>query len=176
MTTRNCISWQRTEPKGNQSILREKGFTLSLSTISRKLKRMNIGRKKLKLLPDIDSAEQRVVPQRYVTVIKEIPDEKIFFLDETGFNLHTTGSYGYSPLHLPAIRKVSKSRGKNISMIALISNKKIERYRLEEVITIALSYLEFFKDLFVNEIIKGGDSVICDNVAFHNANEVSKFF
>ena len=71
---------------------------------------------------------------------------------------------------------MSKSRGNNISIIALISNKKIERYRLEEVITIALSYLEFFKDLFVNEIIKGGDSVICDNVAFHNANEVSKFF
>ena len=140
--------------KGIQSILREKGFNLSQSSISRKLKRMNIGRKKLKLLPDIDSAEQRVVPQRYVTVIKEIPDEKIFFLDETGFNLHTTGSYGYSPLHLPAIRKVSKSRGKNISMIALISNKKIGRYRFEGGAINAKSYLEFLKELFFNEIIK----------------------
>ena len=135
---------------------------------------MNFGRKKLKLLPDIDSAEQRFVRQSYAIEIKQIPVEKLFFY-ETRSNIHTSGSYGDSSVNFRAIRK-GRSPEEEISMIALILNKKLKRYRLEEVITIAMSYLEFLKELFVNEIIKGGDSVICDNVAFHNANEVSKFF
>ena len=68
---------------------------------------MNIGRKKLKLLPDLDSAKERFVRQQYVMEIKEIPDEKLFFIDETGFDLHTSDSYSDSPVLLPAIRKVS---------------------------------------------------------------------
>ena len=60
-------------------------------------------------------------------------------------------------------------------MIALISNKKIEGYRLEEGAINAKSYLEFLKELFVSEITKGGDTFICNNVAFHDANEVIKF-
>jgi hypothetical protein len=43
------------------------------------------------------------------------------FLDETGFNLHTTRNYGWSPTNSPLHIDVQANKGQNTTLLAAIS-------------------------------------------------------
>jgi hypothetical protein len=44
------------------------------------------------------------------------------FVDEAGFNSHQTGSRGWSKVGEPAVAKIPKNKGVNISIIGCISS------------------------------------------------------
>jgi len=54
-----------------------------------------------------------------------VPDGNLLFLDETGFKLHTSRKFGYSPKNIPAFTLVPANRGRNISLLAIISSEKV---------------------------------------------------
>ena len=39
--------------------------------------------------------------------IRQIENSRLLYLDETGFNLHTSANYGYSPKNMEEVRMIS---------------------------------------------------------------------
>ena len=50
---------------------------------------------------------------------------RLFYLDETGFNLHTSDHYCYSPKNMEAVTIIPANIGRNISLLSIISTKGI---------------------------------------------------
>ncbi|KCZ81392.1 hypothetical protein H312_01147, partial [Anncaliia algerae PRA339] len=60
--------------------------------------------------------------------IENISNDRLIFLDETGFNIHTNKTYGYSLKNTPAILESPANKGKKVCLIAAISNKGLLAY------------------------------------------------
>ncbi|WUR04949.1 DDE-3 domain-containing protein [Vairimorpha necatrix] len=92
------------------------GVNLTISSISKKLKKLGITRKRVSIIPvernSLDKLNKRSI---YAAEISRYSVENLVFLDETGFNAHTTRSYGYSEKNTKAYKNVPANRGQNIS-------------------------------------------------------------
>uniref|UniRef100_A0A0N5BMI8 Arg_repressor domain-containing protein n=2 Tax=Strongyloides papillosus TaxID=174720 RepID=A0A0N5BMI8_STREA len=91
--------------RGIQEKLKEENIHLAQYQISLFLKEMKITRKRLKKKPATIVSPQLIEARKnYARTVRGIPDHYLLFLDETGFNLHTTNNYGYSPVNIDAYR------------------------------------------------------------------------
>ncbi|XP_065678524.1 uncharacterized protein LOC136093441 [Hydra vulgaris] len=57
----------------------------------------------------------------FASEINGVSNEKLIYLDETEFNVHTNSTYGYSLKGTPAILQSSANRGNNLSLICAVS-------------------------------------------------------
>lgn len=112
--------------KGVAETLSLSGIVRSQSFISKSLKKMEITRKRLSLIL-IERNSPRVIDTRssYCAELNEISLERLIFLDETGFNLHTANHYGYSPKNTKAFLAVKANRGINQSLMCAIDKNGI---------------------------------------------------
>lgn len=112
--------------KGMISKLNQSNIQMAQSTVSILLKKMNITRKRLIIIADKKN-DLITIEKRHPFAIsyRRYQDQDLLYLDETGFNLHSTRSYGYSPVNVPA-RVVKKAgKGKNVTFLCLLSSREI---------------------------------------------------
>ena len=75
---------------------------ISQSSVCNTLKKLDLSRKRVKKVADKTITPQLIALRRaYSLNLRTIPMDKLFFLDETGFNFHTSRNYGYSPINVP---------------------------------------------------------------------------
>lgn len=161
--------------KGIADQLIQSGTPVSQATICKNLKKIGMTRKKLKKIKDVNNPIQMMQRQQYAAEVSLIDDNNIFFIDETGFNLYTSFSHGYSPKKLEAMITVPKSKGRNISLLAVISKRKIECFKIEEGAFNSDKYLDFLVQLVSNNILPKNCYLIADNVPFHKSTNVVNF-
>lgn len=159
---------------GVSDILRSQGIHKSHVTVSRCLKKLRITRKVLTKVPE-DRNSQRVIDLRYNygRMMENVRLDKLVFLDETGFNLHSSKTYGYSLINTKAVMTVPTNRGQNISVLAAISTNQIICHKicqgafngdlLKEFINVQLA--EYFD-------LNPGSTLVMDNCRFHHRNDV----
>ncbi|KAF7684872.1 hypothetical protein CDIK_4379 [Cucumispora dikerogammari] len=118
---------------GMKFLLEKDNIIRSQPTISRSLKRMNISRKILSRVPS-NKNSPRVLELRYsyARECELFSSENFVYLDETGFNLHTTTNYGYSLVNTKAFVNVVLNRGQNISLLAAISSREIVGFDIQQ--------------------------------------------
>jgi len=104
-----------------------------------------------------------------------ISNDNLFFLDESGFNLHTSANFGYSPINTDAYRTVPKNRGKNISLLLMISFSAIVKSELVLGSFNSSLYLSFLVNAINSRILNPGNVLVCDNVNFHKSPEVVEY-
>ncbi|KAF7685451.1 hypothetical protein CDIK_3800 [Cucumispora dikerogammari] len=100
---------------------------------------------------------------------------KILFLDESGFNLHTSINYGYFMVSKDAILYQPASKSQNISLCSIISSNGVENYKL---IDGAYNRDEFMRFLVVcseKKIFNQNPILVMDNVRFHHCEEILFF-
>ena len=131
-TAKSGISWVMIivwHKKGvNKSYL-----LISLFLKSIEFKAAGLIRKRLKKRSNVrltdKNKEQR---QIFCFEILGLRTRQIYFLDESGFNLHTSINYGYSLANEEAILHQSASRGRNISLCCMISSSGVEKFEITE--------------------------------------------
>ena len=102
-------------------------------TISRKLSKMQISRKRLTLVPKQRNTEDKKDMRAiYACELGRISDSNLVFLDETGFNKHTTRSYGYSLINTKAHLNVDDNKGTNISLMCAIDDSGLLFYQYKQ--------------------------------------------
>ena len=107
----------------------EQNIYVSQPTTSLYLRKLNISRKRLKKVSfNANSVENEMRRRVYAREIYSLRNKTLLFLDETGFNLHTSSHYGYSSINSDAVKAVPGNRGKNLSFVALISIRNILSY------------------------------------------------
>ena len=155
--------------KGIGTKLKAEGLQISQPTISNILSRNEITRKRLVKKSDkVISPE--VLKQRKVfsMELRRIPNNRILYLDETGFNLHTTSHYGYSPKNVSAVRLVPANRGRNISLLAITSSTGILHHKMIDGAYNTQSFICFLKECLEKGILSTNKIIIMDNVKFHH--------
>uniref|UniRef100_A0A0K0FSR0 DDE_3 domain-containing protein n=1 Tax=Strongyloides venezuelensis TaxID=75913 RepID=A0A0K0FSR0_STRVS len=65
----------------------------------------------------------------YARTVRGIPDHYLLFLDETGFNLHTTTNNGYSSVNINAYRLFPANRQRNVSLMTFFSTNGVFHHK-----------------------------------------------
>ena len=122
---------------GNDNSLNLKGCQkkltrrVSLPQLLRDFKASRLTRKRIKKKASVlltqSNMEQRLL---FSSNISGKLSKEYLFLDESGFNLHTSNNYGYFPVAEDAALYQPASRDRNVSMCGIISNSGVEHYKL----------------------------------------------
>ncbi|KAF7685228.1 hypothetical protein CDIK_4023 [Cucumispora dikerogammari] len=153
------------------------GTTLSQSAVSRKLKDYQLTRKKLTLVP-AERNSPRIIEVRfnYAREISLYQTSQLVFLDETGFNLHTSSNYGYSFVNTKAFRTVPANRGINISLMCSISTNEVVGYKIQDGAYSGNLFISYLNETIVLYFRKHSDAVLVMNdCRFHYRQDVKQF-
>lgn len=154
--------------------LSQNGISISASTISRYLKSMDMTRKRLTVVPTERNSDRTIDRrQEFCRRMNNIQDENLVFLDETGFNLHTKKSYGYSLKNTKCFLSVPANRGKNISLMMAINSRGTVAYELKEGAYNGNLFIDFINNkLKVYFQNNPTDVLVMDNCSFHHRHDV----
>ncbi len=148
----------------------EAGVAVSQPTVSRLLKKLSITRKRLSLVP-VERNTPNAIQGRQVfgQMIRQIPDDRLVFLDETGFNLHTSMYYGYSFKNSKAFKTVPANRGRNVSVLCAIDVNGIVGYKILQGSFDANSFKNFMCELITMNPELRQKIFVMDNAKIHHA-------
>jgi len=163
--------------KGIQKSLEAENILISQSSISLCLRKLEITRKRLQKVSE-RVLSPAVIAQRKSFSLKyrNVPNSRLLYLDETGFNLHTMCKYGYSPKNIPAKYTVPANRGRNISLLTIISNDAILHSKLILGPYNSVLFLEFLNECHERNIFGKEKIILMDNVKFHKTQCIKDFF
>lgn len=110
--------------EGISDRLRDFNIFKKKSTVHNTLKSMKYKRKRLRPVA-YERNSERVIADRevYCRELMEMADKDLFYLDESGFNLHTSAHYGYAPPNETPRILVPGNRGRNISLLSVLSSE-----------------------------------------------------
>ncbi|KAM0681938.1 hypothetical protein COBT_004104 [Conglomerata obtusa] len=84
-------------------------------------KDMNYSRKLMKLVPlRRNTDDMKNLRAQFASEIRNIQDNQLIYLDETGLNLHMAPKYGYSRANTKCYKTVQNSKGINVSLLCVI--------------------------------------------------------
>ena len=102
-------------------------------------------------------------------------NRRILFLDESGFNLHTSINYGYSPKNQDAFLFQPASKGKNLSLCAIINCTGILNSKIIDGAYNKENFLNFLVESSQKNIFENRPVVILDNVRFHHCENIKSY-
>jgi transposase len=147
----------------------------SASTVSRNLKAMMFTRKRLKtIVSERNSAWVITARSIYATHMSNIPDADLVFIDETGFNLHTSAGYGYAPIGETPWINVPTQRGRNVSLIAAISISGILSFSIVSGAFNTLRMVQWCQESLLPSIMGRRVVFVMDNASFHHSTTVAE--
>lgn len=155
--------------KGMALKLERNNIKVSQSCISKNLKKLRITRKRIKKVYN-KVTESNLINQRREFSIKyrNVTNERLIYLDETGLNLHSVQNYGYSPAN-SSLSIAVPVRKANVSSLVLISNNGIMNHKIVEGTFNSGLFVEFFEDCLRKGIVFEGKKIIMDNARIHKS-------
>jgi transposase len=149
----------------------------SKSVISRHIKNINYTRKRLSIVPQERNAERTLDNRQiYAREVDNISDGNLIFLDETGFNLHLTKNYGYSPVNSKCYITVPGNKNTNISLLLAIKINGVVGYQIKEGGFNGDDLINFFRNkLLVHFNNFRNDILVMDNCRFHHRHDVKEY-
>lgn len=149
----------------------------SNSTISRKLKKLGITRKRLSIIPEERNTQERIVERlQYANDLLRYSNANLVFLDESGFNEHIKRAYGYSLKNQKAVINLRANRGKNISLLCAIDINGVVAYETKFGSFNSVTFLNFLSNKIVPYFNLFPEKVlVMDNVRFHHTHAVKNF-
>jgi transposase len=169
LKTEPLLEYLREHP---DAYLREIGdhFGCTNSAVYQRLKYLNIKRKKKTFLYKERDEEKR---QAYLEKIKNIPPEKLHYVDESGIEEHLVREYARAP-HNDRIygEKFGKKFARQ-NVIAALNRKKIVAPMGYRCNCDAELVETWFETMLIPEL-SPGDVVVIDNAPFHNKTRLKK--
>ena len=158
--------------------LSKERLAASQPTVCRILKSAGYSWKKLVRVPSSRNLDANIAARKeYADMISEIPDEMLVFLDETGFNLHTCPSRGYSLIGTEARQIVPANRGRNVSLMCAISVHGVLAFELIVGPYDSAKFCNFIKERLVPAMTTNnlqGACVVMDNCRIHKTDAVQR--
>jgi len=158
---------------GIQEKLKQDNIHITQARISQIISNIQFSRKRLKRVSEKVITKDMINERYHYSVrINSLTNENILYLDESGFNLHATNNYGYSPINVDAIRHVPANKGRNVSLLALISKTKFEKWQIINGAYDSQMLLDFLKNCIEQNIITQSNYIIMDNARIHHSRVV----
>ena len=150
------------------------GILLDRSTISKKIKKIGISRKRLSFLPVERNSEQNINARAvYANEVLRLDYNNLVFLDETGFNKHTFRTYGYSKVNSKAYFSAAGNRGTNNSVLCVIGINGLISYEIQQGAYNSQRINTFITTHLVPYFRENPNKVlVMDNARFHHSREI----
>ena len=159
--------------KDAKEILSNFGINLSKSELSRIVKSSGLTRKRLKKKAAVTLNESHKQKKAfYASNLLGKRNYTLIFLDESGFNLHLSNSYGYSMADTDAVITVRPSRGQNISLCAMLAPTGICHYRIIDGPYNSVIFKELLEESIELNLFSENSLIIMDNVRFHHSSTI----
>ena len=141
------------------------------------LKELGYTRIRLKRIPAIqNSAETLDARVLYCRIISVVEDRRLYFLDETGFNPHTSTTYGYALANQDPYITVPINRGQNVSVLTVIYVTGLVSFSVMQGAVdreTLVSYLE--DEMYPRMPSAEGAVLVMDNARIHHGNDVTRW-
>lgn len=143
----------------------------SIRSLRSDLKALGLTRKMVREIP-IERNIPRILNTRqvYARFLRNKPNELIFFLDESGFNLHTGPRYGYAMRGESPSLQVPGNREKNQSLLVCIGVDGIVDWQQTIGSYNAEKFANFLRDL--RPLLPENSILIMDNAKAHHGTDV----
>lgn len=163
-----------TQKEMSQKVFETCHVQLAQPTISKKLTKIGITRKRLSKVPFERNSEERLNARSiYATEISRMSDKNLIFLDETGFNEHTVRKYGYSPRNTKAYINVPANKNINRSLMVAINTNGIVAYDYRLSGYKSEHFIIFINTKLAKHFRRNPQHVlIMDNAPFHKSRQV----
>ncbi len=165
----------------NELAKRDPPISISVSTISRILKRMEWTKKRLRHDPERRNDDDVITQRREVALeLLRVHRKRIVFLDETGANLRTVPLYGWSKKGVPASIVVPSAPGRNVTLLAAIHCEGVLAYDVFDGATNVQNFLKFCRMKLIpkckTKFMRGARAekpiLLMDNLAVHKHDDV----
>ncbi|KAG0441079.1 hypothetical protein DMUE_1310 [Dictyocoela muelleri] len=97
---------------------------------------------------------------------------QFLYFDESGFNLHISNNYGYLMPNTDAVLSVVPSRGRNISLCAILSTSGLIDFTLVDVSFTSALFCDFIHGCAIRRSISSNTLIIMDNASIHHTRDV----
>ena len=161
-----------------KQILEQENVFLSKSTPCRVARREWLSNQKILLKPEVVFTE-RIGDLRhdYAGEVDGLFDEELWFLDETGFNLHVAPLRCWSVVGDTPVETVAPSKGQNMSLLMCISSDGIRPFELKDWAYRSTEFVTFIQELAeqFQEVQTGRACLVMDNARIHHAREAREY-
>ena len=152
--------------------LHNEGVDVSRSTVYRMAQSQHISHQMIVPKPAAVFT-RRITQQRfdYATRVNDKPDQELWFLDESGFNLHVAPLRCWSVVGVTPVEAVPVNRGKNVSLLMLIAPDGIVFYETKQGAFNGSDFVLFLEALAARfrEVRNGDVCLVMDNARIHHA-------
>ena len=111
----------------------------------------------------------------YARNFLKLRSKEILFLDETGFNLHTSNNYGYSEKGVSPVLFVPPSKGQNLSACCIISRSGLLSYELIDGGFNGEAFMNFIVSNINSGVLKKNSILVLDNAPIHKTTVLKEF-
>jgi hypothetical protein len=133
--------------------LQDSNINASPSQCFRILRDMNYSHKIMTLVPvRRNSDDIKNLRALFASEIRNINDNQLVYIDETGFNLHMAPKYGYSPINTKCYKTVPNSKGINVSLLCAIDLNGILAYDIKVGSFNTENFINFIDEKIPNNI------------------------
>jgi transposase len=149
------------------------GVTVSISAMSRALRRMGISRKKKTLYdPKRQTANVALRTNEYFAKLSQLDQKQLIFIDEMGATQNLVSHYGRAQIGQRAFGPKPSARGQRINTIGALSSDGLEATMCFEGTLTSAVFLVFLTQ-FMLPVLKPGQTLILDNASPHCQTEVT---
>ena len=122
---------------------------------------------------------QRIMDRRFEFggQVDEMADDELWYLDETGFNLHIGVTRSWSEIGETPVVIVPANKGQNVSALVCISTSGVMSIAIKDGAFNSVDFIEFLSDLIYRhqELLRGEKTLVMDNARIHHAVDVINF-
>ena len=161
--------------KAIQEKLSQENIRVSLRTIGRAVRTFYYRFKRTSLIPEKRNDPTRIDERYfYSRQFAQLDEDKLYFLDETGYQFTMRRRYGWSNRGSRANKTVSQIRSKNISVSAVMSKSSLFYFEILDKPYNRDDYAEFIEKLLDQfDQLSISDAVLVrDNVPFHRNSSI----
>ncbi|KAG0430116.1 hypothetical protein DMUE_5693 [Dictyocoela muelleri] len=153
--------------------LRERGIHISKTSPCRMIKNCSLSRKRLKnRCSQVTKAGHFEKMREYAFSFSRYVGRNIIFVDDSGFNLHTSISYGYAPPNVSPIKHQPASKRQNISLCAIISRSTLVASKIIDGKYNAEKFGEFIDESARFGAFRDSPVLVMDNASIHKTREI----
>ena len=106
-----------------------------------------------------------------------LDEDELWFLDETGFNLHVCPNRCWSEVGHTPVQPVQPSKGKNMSVLMCIASEGIQHFEMKDGAYKSGDFVSFVEELAEQfpKIQTGRACLVMDNARIHHAVQAREY-
>lgn len=162
-----------------KEMLETGGVRVCRSTVWRMARREGLSHQMIAPKPAVVFTP-RIVQARhdYAQRVVDMADAELWFIDESGFNLHLGPRRCWAEVGHTPVLEVPTNRGKNVSLLMCVTSERIVFSETKNGAYRAADFVMFLQALaFQFPAVQRGDvCLVMDNARIHHAAEVNEFF